>query len=98
MKNSNRAAASPSSAEPTDEERGQPGTVAHTVARLARWGRLAPQGLARVEFDSAFAQQRVATVLRETFRAAGIPFHEIELPANTPAVELVRDLVERLRG
>src|SRR5215210_3148403 len=86
------------SAEPTDRPLPDPGTIADTVARLARWGQLAPQGLARVEYDSEFARRRVVDTLREQLRAAGVPFHEIELPVKTPAVEVVRNLLGRFRG
>ena len=70
----------------------EPGSIAVTAARLTRWGRLAPQGLARVEFISEFSRQRVVSELRDTLRERDIPFHEIELPVRTPAVQIVNEL------
>ncbi len=72
------------------------GSIEDIVARLTLWGRRAPKGLARVEFDSEFARKRVVNGLRLALAEAGIPFHEIELPARTPASRSVLDLVERL--
>lgn len=72
------------------------GSIADVVARLALWGRRAPKGLARVEFVSDFSRQEVVSELRAAL-LQHIPFHEIELPFQEPAVKVVRFLRERLR-
>src|SRR5712692_8965891 len=72
------------------------GSIEDIVARLTLWGRRAPKGLARVEFDSEFARKRVVNGLRLALAEAGILFHEIELPVRTPTSRVVRGLVERL--
>ena len=84
--------------EPTDNLIPEQGTIAAVVARLARWGRLAPQGLARVEFVSEFSRQRVVSELRSLYADNDIPFYEIELPLETPAVQIVTDLKRKFQS
>ncbi len=72
------------------------GSIADVTARLALWGRRAPKGLARVEFISDFSRREVVSELRATL-PQHISFHEIELPFQKPAVEVVRFLREHLR-
>jgi tetratricopeptide (TPR) repeat protein len=74
-----------------------PGSIADTIARLAVWGRRAPRGLARVEFVSEFARQRVVDGLRDALSQEAVPVHEIGLPREQPAVEIVRFVMARLR-
>jgi len=74
----------------------QPGSIPDVAARLALWGARAPQGLARVEFDSEFSRQAVADDVRARLAAAGIPFHEVKLPLFTPAPQVVLYLKEQL--
>ena len=68
------------------------GSIADVVARLSRWGRIAPHGLVRVEFISEFSRQLVVSRLREHLSQLNIPFYEIELPEQTPAEQIVTDL------
>ena len=72
------------------------GSVDDIVARLILWGRRAPKGFARIEFDSEFARKRVVNVIRFEFDKESIPFYEIELPFYLSASEVVRDLTEKL--
>ena len=85
-------------AEPTDSTTGQPepGTIQDVTAQLARWSRFTPQGLARAEFISEFSRQEVVNSLRFVFAEQGIPFHEIELPVEVPAAQLITDLSAQL--
>ena len=76
----------------------KPGSIEDIVARLTLWAKRAPKGLARVEFDSEFSRESVVNQLRSTFAEAGIAFHEIDLPLNTPASLLVRTLMEQLNS
>jgi len=84
--------AEPSNMEPPDSE-----TIAAVTARLLRWGRVAPAGLARVEYVSARAQEGVLERLRREFQGQNIPFHEIELTPDTPAIQHVARLQETFR-
>jgi tetratricopeptide (TPR) repeat protein len=79
----------------TDEPQIIPGSITDVAARLALWGRRAPKGLARVEFVSDFSRQAVISELRAIL-PQHIPIHEIELPFQQPAVEVVRFLRARL--
>ena len=83
--------------EPSEEQNSDANTIAGVTARLTRWGRLAPSGLSRVEYVSARAQEAVLENLRREFHALNIPFHEIELTPDTPALRHVDSLRETLR-
>jgi tetratricopeptide (TPR) repeat protein len=74
----------------------QAGSIDAVVARLVRWGRIAPSGLARVEYISDLSQLAALQRLRDGFQQLAIPFTEIALPARKPAVEQIRFLMERL--
>lgn len=95
MGNSYPSEISPSVAALTEDAPLQPGTIADTVARLARWGQLAPQGLARVEFVSGFARQRVLAALRDRLKEVNVPLREVLLSAPVSAQEIVNDLVRQ---
>lgn len=69
-----------------------PGSIADTVARLFLWARRAPKGLAQVEYDNEFARRAVVDDLRQKCEAAGIPFHEIDMPVYWPAADVVHFL------
>ncbi len=86
-------------AAPAADTAAPPGSVAHTVARLFTWARRAPEGLARVEYDNEFARRAVVDELRQKCEAAGIPFHEIDLPVRYKAAAYVVDfLLQRLEA
>ena len=80
----------------TDTSAPLTGSIADVAARLALWGRRAPKGLARVEFVSDFSRQEVVSQLRAML-PQDKPLHEIELPFQQPAIEVVHFLRERLR-
>ena len=84
--------------EPTDSGQPQNGSIADVVTRLCRWGTIAPQGLARVEFVSEFSRQRAVNELRERLSQSNIPFCEIELPEQTPAEQIVTDLKDKFQS
>ena len=73
----------------------EPGSIAYVAARLALWGRRAPQGMARVEFDSEYSRQAVAADVQSRLAEADILFHEIKLPLFTPAPQIVLYLKEQ---
>ncbi|MCI0487664.1 MAG: tetratricopeptide repeat protein [Blastocatellia bacterium] len=74
------------------------GSIEEIVARLNIWCKRAPKGLARAEFDSEFARSQAVNRLRLLLAETNTPFHEIQLPANKPAADVVRGLVERLKS
>ncbi len=69
-------------------------SIAGVADRLALWGKRAPKGLARVEFDSNFSRQKAEARVRDTCAAANIPFHAISLPQSAPANEVVSYLMD----
>src|ERR1700709_989575 len=81
--------------EPTDALLPASGSISDIAARLALWGRRAPHGLARVEFDSDFSRQKVVEQLPAILSEADIPFYEIALPQNTPAADIVSYLKDQ---
>ena len=81
---------------PSEGRLPEPGSIADTAARLALWSRLAPKGLARVEFSSEYSRLEVDCRLGEALQAHTIPFREIALPIQRPAVEVVRWLRDQL--
>ncbi|HLK60982.1 MAG TPA: tetratricopeptide repeat protein, partial [Chthonomonadaceae bacterium] len=85
MKNSQILSEPNLQAGPSNEVVPSPDSIAGVTARLARWGRLAPQGLARVEYVSPPARDAALQALRKEFASSDIPFHEIELTPHTPA-------------
>jgi hypothetical protein len=75
----------------------EPGSIRDTVSRLISWSRRHSWGLARVEYISEFARERVLSSLRYTLAEQFIPLQEIELPPYRSASEIVQFLVEQLR-
>lgn len=69
-------------------------SIAGVADRLALWGKRAPKGLARVEFDSDFSRQKAEARVRDACAAANIPFHAISLPQSAPAHEVVSYLMD----
>ncbi|MCW3094544.1 MAG: tetratricopeptide repeat protein [Chthonomonadaceae bacterium] len=72
------------------------GSVEAVASRLLRWGRIAPTGLARVEYISETSQMAAIRRLCDGFQQLDIPFVEIALPARKSAVEQVRFLRAQL--
>ena len=72
------------------------GTIADTHARLRLWCRREPKGLARVEFSSEFARQRVVNQLCSSLEELDIPFHEITLPLWEQPATILHVLLEQL--
>ncbi|MCA2939128.1 MAG: tetratricopeptide repeat protein [Microcystis sp. M113S1] len=64
----------------TNQSELEPGTIAHTAARLLLWGRRPSRGLARVEFYDEFSRQQVVRELENKLQEQGIIFHKIVLP------------------
>jgi hypothetical protein len=87
--------------EPTDDKliQDDDGSIARIVARLVRWGTRAPDGLARVEYDSEFARRRAVDALREALTKADVAFCEVD--ASEPgksAVEITRAILDGVRN
>ena len=78
------------------EAESQSGSIEAVATRLLRWGRIAPSGLARIEYISDTSQMAALQRLRDGFQKADIPFVEIVLPVRTSAAEQVRFLRARL--
>ena len=57
-----------------------PGTITHTIGLLSLWSQRPSRGLAKVEFSSDFARQKVIKELRYKLKNKGIVFYEIKLP------------------
>lgn len=74
----------------------QSNSIEGVTARLLRWGRIAPAGLARVEYASLASRNLVLEALRLEYQAQNILFHEIELAPDTPALQHVIQLRETL--
>ena len=75
----------------------RPGSVLDIQARLLLWCRRSDSGLARVEFTSEPARQRVLQGMRSALVEAGIPFREIRLSHDQQPTPLVRDLITELK-
>lgn len=74
-----------------------PGSIVDTASRLINWSKRGSWGLARVEYISEFARERVLNDLRHALAEAQMPFAEIELPPNQSASEVVQYLIRRLQ-
>jgi tetratricopeptide (TPR) repeat protein len=98
MANSGPSKISTSTVALTEDAPLRSGTTAYAVARLARWGQLASDGLARVEFVNGFTRQHVVAALRDCLQEVGVPLHEVVLSSTGSAEEIVDDLVRQLRN
>src|SRR5438309_972051 len=76
----------------------EPGSVQEISERLKSWCILHDRGLARVEWDSAFARQAVVDRLRRSLHSLGVPLIEMELPPGEAAHDTVTDLLAKLRS
>ncbi len=74
------------------------GSIEDVTARLKSWGARWDRGLARVEWDSAFARREVVARLKEQLGSQGIALAEIALPAGQTGFNTVRGLLEKLRS
>src|SRR5580700_887980 len=74
------------------------GSIEEVTARLKLWCVQQGGGLARVEWDSAYARQEVVNRLKGPLEEAGIPLVEISLPPGQASNETVVRLIEKLRA
>jgi tetratricopeptide (TPR) repeat protein len=74
------------------------GSIQEITERLKSWCIHHERGLARAEWDSAYARQLVVDRLKVSLDGSGIPLVEIELPPNEPAGKTVRTLLETLQS
>nr|WP_218080813.1 tetratricopeptide repeat protein [Anthocerotibacter panamensis] len=72
------------------------GSIADIQRRLSLWCQRQGRGLARVEYSSEFARQRVVADLQRALAELGIPFHEIILPFERPPAEVIPLLLDKL--
>ncbi|MGJ3250119.1 MAG: tetratricopeptide repeat protein [Elainellaceae cyanobacterium] len=72
------------------------GSVSDVYARLLLWCRRRRRGLARVEFSSEFARQRVVEQLYRDLRELDIPIHTLELPKWSSPRQVLHYLLESL--
>jgi Tetratricopeptide repeat len=74
------------------------GSIEEVTGRLKLWCVQQGGGLARVEWDSAYARQDVVDRLKESLAELGIPLEEISLPPGQASNETVVRLIEKLRA
>src|SRR6266581_664851 len=74
------------------------GSIQEVTQRLKSWCIQNDRGLARVEWDSAYARQEVVNRLKDGLGGLGIPLVEIGLPPGQAAHETVARLIEKLRS
>src|SRR5438270_12237215 len=75
----------------------EPGSIQEVTERLNSWCIQNERGLARVEWDSAYARQEVVDRLKISLGNLGIELEEISLPPGQAAHETVARLIEKLR-
>ena len=93
MVNSHPKPEKPSQAEVSENASG---SIEAVTTRLLRWGRIAPSGLARVEYISDTSQMAALRRLHDEYQQANIPFTEIALPSRKSAAEQIYFLRARL--
>lgn len=71
-------------------------SIADVTQRLLMWARRSDSGLARVEYSSEFARQRVMQALKLSLEERSIPFHELVLPTHQTPEALVIYLLQAL--
>src|SRR5271165_6039184 len=74
------------------------GSIQEVSERLKSWCVLEDRGLARVEWDSAFARQDVVDRLKGSLGSSGISLVEIGLPPGEAAELVVAGLIDKLRA
>lgn len=76
----------------------EPGSIEEIASALLVWAEHATQGLARVEFVSELARQRVDQQIAQVLAEKEIPFQSIQLPVKKSATEVVEYLKEQLES
>src|ERR1039457_6966864 len=76
----------------------EPGSIQEVTERLRSWCIQRDRGLARVEWDSAYARQGVVNRLKDSLGGLGISLVEIELPPGEGGRETASGLIEDLRS
>jgi tetratricopeptide (TPR) repeat protein len=74
------------------------GSIQEVTERLKSWCIRHDRGLARVEWDSAYALREVVDRLKRSLGGSGISLVEIGLPPNEAAEKTVAGLMEKLRS
>src|SRR6266571_7321250 len=74
------------------------GSIQEVTERLKSWCAMHDRGLARVEWDSAYARQDVVNRLKHSLGGLGISLVEMSLPPGEAAHETVTRLIEKLRS
>ena len=74
------------------------GSIQEVTERLKAWCITHDRGLARVEWDSAYARQEVVDRLKHALGSLSISLVEIELPPGEAAEVTVAGLMEKLRS
>src|SRR6266849_2105272 len=74
------------------------GSIQEVTERLKSWCILHDRGLARVEWDSAYARREVVDRLKGSLGGVGISVVEISLPPGGAAHETVARLIEKLQS
>jgi len=72
------------------------GSIVDTTQRLRLWAGRSGSGLARVEYSSEFARQRVMQSLKAALLERSIPLHELVLPTHQDPVALITYLLKEL--
>lgn len=84
--------------EVTDSPTLNEGTLDNVIARLGRWCRLAPQGLAYVEYESEFSREVVIRKLSPYLNEIGISFDDIRVPQRSDIHDEILELSSLLRA
>jgi tetratricopeptide (TPR) repeat protein len=72
------------------------GSIVEVQQRLMLWARRPGGGLARVEYSSEFARQRVVQQMQGLLAEDQIAFTNIELLRNRSATDVIQDLLQQL--
>lgn len=87
-------------AEPSDlsqppvlDEDVEAGTIAYVTARLSRWARIAPPGMAYATFESSLAREAVIKGMTDALTPDAIPVQHVALERELPAIDHVRRLM-----
>jgi hypothetical protein len=76
----------------------EPGSIRGVAERLKSWCIPRDRGLARIEWDSAFARREVVDHLKLALGTLGIPLVEIDLPPGEDGYKTAVGLVDKLRS
>jgi hypothetical protein len=68
------------------------GSIEFVTARLARWARIAPKGMALGTYNSLLARHTVFNRLETNLARDGIAFHHVALESQRPAIEHIKRL------